>query len=367
MAAASGPTGGWKRLAAGLGLGVVVAAGIAVAESVKPDPTRLAVQPVSVEARALPSFDRTDMAETRFGKLEWRGGLVLASETANFGGWSGLEISPDGRTLFAVSDAGTWFKANLVYEAGRPAGLRNALIGPLKARDGKTLSRGRDQDAEAVVLESGTLDKGSVLIGFEQNDRIGRFTVADKGPGAPTQYLDMPPESRSMRINGFETVAVLRGGALAGSVVALAEQAGKGGVTPGWIWIDGKPKRFAIGGAAGFEVTDAKGLADGSLVLLERRFRWTEGVKLRVSLVPSGSLKPDAVVSREVLLAADMDQEIDNMEGLAVHSGARGETILTLISDDNFNKFLQRTVLLQFALKHDAVASKPKEAVAETP
>ena len=41
------------------------------------------------------------------------------------------------------------------------------------------------------------------------------------------------------------------------------------------------------------------------------------------------------------------------MEGLAVHRGAAGETVLSLISDDNFNHFLQRTVFLQFTL-HEA-------------
>ena len=40
------------------------------------------------------------------------------------------------------------------------------------------------------------------------------------------------------------------------------------------------------------------------------------------------------------------------MEGLGVHRGAGGETVLSLISDDNFNHFLQRTVFLQFTL-HD--------------
>lgn len=53
----------------------------------------------------------------------------------------------------------------------------------------------------------------------------------------------------------------------------------------------------------------------------------------------------------EILLDVDMDYEIDNLEGLAAHrpAGAR-ETILTMISDNNFNSILQRTVLLQFAL-----------------
>lgn len=37
------------------------------------------------------------------------------------------------------------------------------------------------------------------------------------------------------------------------------------------------------------------------------------------------------------------------MEGLGVHRSPQGETVLTLISDDNFSA-LQRTILLQFTL-----------------
>ena len=40
---------------------------------------------------------------------------------------------------------------------------------------------------------------------------------------------------------------------------------------------------------------------------------------------------------------------IDNMEGIAVHKSRNNETIVTLISDDNFN-FFQRTLLMQFKL-----------------
>jgi hypothetical protein len=38
------------------------------------------------------------------------------------------------------------------------------------------------------------------------------------------------------------------------------------------------------------------------------------------------------------------------MEGLSVHTDAGSAVILTMISDDNFNHILQRTVLLQFRL-----------------
>ena len=36
-------------------------------------------------------------------------------------------------------------------------------------------------------------------------------------------------------------------------------------------------------------------------------------------------------------MEADLNQQIDNMEGLAAHAGKDGETIITMISDDNFN------------------------------
>jgi len=55
------------------------------------------------------------------------------------------------------------------------------------------------------------------------------------------------------------------------------------------------------------------------------------------------------VVNGPVLFEADLRQSIDNMEGLSVHRGADGETVLTMISDDNFSP-LQRTLLLQFTL-----------------
>ena len=55
------------------------------------------------------------------------------------------------------------------------------------------------------------------------------------------------------------------------------------------------------------------------------------------------------LVDGEPLIVADLAYQIDNMEGIAVHRNARNETIVTLVSDDNFS-FLQRNLLLQFAL-----------------
>jgi hypothetical protein len=39
----------------------------------------------------------------------------------------------------------------------------------------------------------------------------------------------------------------------------------------------------------------------------------------------------------------------DNMEGIAAHRDERG-TVITVISDDNFNRSIQSTVMFQFRL-----------------
>ena len=44
---------------------------------------------------------------------------------------------------------------------------------------------------------------------------------------------------------------------------------------------------------------------------------------------------------------------IDNMEGIAVHKDERG-TVVTIISDDNFNRSIQDTVMFQFRLDEKA-------------
>ncbi len=343
-------TGGWRRVAIAASVGVVAWAGLALAQ-MKPDTTVLKVQSIEIKATPLAFFDRQQPAKKRFGKLDWRGGLVLTSTSLSFGGWSGLAFSHDSQSFVAVSDAGSWLEGRVIYQGDSPIGVSAARSGPLKARDGSALKRNRDRDAEAVVLTGGTPGNGSLLIAFEQNDRIGRFTSSADGVAPPSAYIDMPAEAKAMRVDGFESVTVLTGGPNNGSMIAFAERAkSSDGKIFGWIWQNGVPRQLALGDMGGYDITDIASLSDGRLIVLERRFRWMEGVKMRLRVVKAESIKPGATLAGDVLLEADLNQEIDNMEGLAVSRGSRGETVLTLISDDNFNKFMQRTVLLQFAL-----------------
>ena len=69
---------------------------------------------------------------------------------------------------------------------------------------------------------------------------------------------------------------------------------------------------------------------------------------VRIRRLALGDIKPGAVVDGPTMFEADLGHEIDNMEGISVHKSG-GETVLTLISDDNFS-IIQRTLLLQFTL-----------------
>jgi hypothetical protein len=154
------------------------------------------------------------------------------------------------------------------------------------------------------------------------------------------------------RNQGFEAMTVMRGGSLKGTVVALSERLyDKHHNHTGWMWTGSEPQEFHLTNIGDFDVTDIASLPDGTLFVLERRFRWLEGVKMRVRRIDAADVKPGATLGGDILIEADMQHDIDNMEGLALTPGKAGETLITLISDDNFNHFLQRTVLLQFVLK----------------
>lgn len=311
---------------------------------------------VEVAAHPLSAFDKNDPARKVFGKLEWRGGLVLTSQSRAFGGWSGLAIDADGRRLLAISDTGMWLKGELQYDGDRPAGIAKALLGPLTDAEGVPLSH-NDDDAEGLAVVKGDLAKGEVLISFERHHRIVRYPVSGEGVGTPTETLVLPEGAAKLEWNrSLESVCQVKSGATKGAVVTLAERfPSDDGLHTGWLRAAaGREWRtLKLAKLDGFDITDCAGLPDGGMLVLERRYRLRdlfEGPKMRLRRFPATEFDAGGTMQGEVLIEAGPEQEIDNMEGLAVHPGPGGETIITMISDDNFNHVVQRTVLLQFAL-----------------
>jgi hypothetical protein len=328
----------------------VVAAG-AVRSEAKPDIAKLEPGPIAVTASPITHFGLFDASRNRFGKLIWRGGLVLSSSSAFLGGLSGLAIDGRGERFLAVSDAGFWLAGSLLYDGSRLSGVTATRIGPLRALQNRDLARNADRDAEGIALVQGSLSSGTVLIAFEQNRRIGRFPVKDGMPAAPLSYVTLPAAARKLTGNrSLESVAFIAGGPAKGSIVIFAERKTDGeGHRMGWLIGPDRTIDLALADIGDFDISDAAATPAGDVIVLERRFRWSEGVKMRLRRVTARELLSRKPIAGEILFEADQAFAIDNMEGLAIHRDSGGATVLTLVSDDNFS-FLQRTLIVQFAI-----------------
>ena len=132
---------------------------------------RLAVSAISID------FDRDNAGRKEFGKLIWRGGVNLYARSPFFGGYSGLIVDPSGKSLLAISDAGTWLRANIDHDGRKLKGLSDASIGPILGRGGKPLASDAERDAEGMVLAGGDTTKGTAYVSFERDHRR---TTADE-------------------------------------------------------------------------------------------------------------------------------------------------------------------------------------------
>lgn len=309
------------------------------------EPTR-----VEVNARPLPNFEPRDRARTRFGSLEYRSGLVLTSPYRGFGGLSGLRLDPKGERFLAISDQGGWFTGSIRYSGGKMIGLDDVEAAPVLGAEGRPIAEKRLwYDTESLAR-----DGSVVYVGLERVNQIMRFDFAKGGTRARGEVVPTPPAVRKLPSNkGLEGLVFVprdKGQPLAGTLIAFSERGldadGNllafliGGPTPG---------QFSVRRTEKFDISDAVLLPSGELLILERKFSWFTGVDIRIRSIPLKSIVPGAVVDGLTLFKADLGQEIDNLEGIDVHVTGEGETVLTLVSDDNFS-MLQRTLLLQFTL-----------------
>ncbi|TDR93034.1 esterase-like activity of phytase family protein [Enterovirga rhinocerotis] len=304
---------------------------------------------LDIGATPISAFDPANPSERRFGALTFRSGLDVRSSTSGFGGLSALWRDPGGSRLVSVTDRGQWFTAAIRYEGGALAGLDDARLSPVLGQDGAPLRGTGAHDCEALAIVDGV-----AFVGIERVHQVLRFDWAGAGTSARGRPIALPPEIAMQPANkGIEALAVAPSGhPLAGALLAFAEAAASGeeDPSPGWVLTGKNRFSFRVGRSGVFNVTDAAFLPSGELLLLERSFSPLAGVGCRIRRIPRDAIRPDAVLDGEVLLEVDRRYAIDNMEGIAItRDRTTGETVLTLISDDNFNP-LQRTLLLEFAL-----------------
>jgi hypothetical protein len=325
-----------------------VAGSLAIAQTQRyPDkPTR-----ISILASPIGSFDNRDPSQTRFGQLEFRGGLELASKYGAFGGLSAIHLDAQGVHLLGVTDNGSWLRGRMVYRGGRPAGIADAEMAPILGPDGKPLAARHWYDAESLAL--GT--DGKFYVGIERVEKIVRFDINRDGLTARGQPITVPADFKTFTRNkSLECLAAApKGSAHAGALIAVTERSlDAAGNLRSYVIKGDHVTRFTVKRSGEFDVTDCAILPPADLLLLERRYSLVTSLGMRIRRIALDAIKAGAVVDGHPLIEADLGQQIDNMEGIAVHRNARDETIITLVSDDNFSP-IQRNLLLQFALVGD--------------
>jgi hypothetical protein len=329
----------------------VVAVSIGFAAAVGAEPTRPRVgegpTQFTIQSRPIASFDNRDATRMRFGKLEFRGGMELRSDYREFGGISGLLLDADNQHVLGLSDRGRWFRGRITYDSKKPTGIADAEMAPMLAGDGTPLARKGWFDTESL-----TRDGRSVYVGIERVDRIVKFDYGGHGFAARGRAIATPADFKGFPYNkSLEClVAMPRGGPHGGALITVLEKAlDAAGNLRGFILGGKQPGEFSVVRSDDFDVSDCALMPNGDLLLLERRFSILRGVAMRIRRIPIAAIKPGATIDGEQLVFADMAYQVDNMEGLSVNQTADGETVLTLISDDNFSS-IQRTILLQFTL-----------------
>jgi hypothetical protein len=333
---------GW--LGAGAAAAFVFIVSVAAADSLR---TAGAPTHITVEATPIASFDNRDPARTRFGALEFRGGLVLSSTYGAFGGISALHMQGDGAHFLAVTDNGSWLRGRIVYDNGRPAGLADAEMAPALGPNGTPLAARGWFDLESLAEKD-----GQFYVGIERAEKIVRFDIAKDGLAARGQPIQVPADFKTFKFNkSLECLAAPpKEAPLAGKLIVITERSLDAAGNHRAFLLEGdKVERFSVKRSDDFDVSDCTILPPNHLLLLERSYSPMRGVAMRIRKIPLASLHEGALADGPALITADMGYQIDNMEGLGLHRTPDGETVLTLVSDDNFS-IIQRNLLLQFAI-----------------
>lgn len=304
----------------------------------------LAARAAEVEISAEPVALSGDPGSSQIGRLSYRGGVSLSAADERFGGWSDLDISPAGDRLTMVSDVGHFFDAPLsLDEAGAPRRVGPAVMGRLIDPAGRPLVSRRASDAEGLARAP----DGGFYVSFEGWHRLWHYPAGGAPFQQPPLVVPPPPGLQSAPGNGaLEAIAAWPDGGM----VAIAEEFRDGqGDHRGWI--DGPRDWTPFSWAqSGYSPTGATIAPDGSLLVLERRFAMFT-FAARIAQIPRAACRGGDRVEGDELASWAPPMLIDNFEGITARRGRDGETLIYLVSDDNFLAPIQRTLLVCFEIR----------------
>ena len=283
------------------------------------------------------ALDSHDPARQRVGALTYLGGWALTSSARVFGGFSALDVV--GQQVTMLSDVG----AILTFRLGRFGTAADARLVPVPTGCGRVTSK-VDNDTESLTHNA---TRTQWWIGFEWHNAICRTDGVFKGglSARPPAMSDWP------RKRGPETLLRLADGRF----LTIAEGSPDGGRARPAVMFDRDPIdpaarliRLGYRPPDGFDPTDATQLADGRILILNRKFALTSLFTAAIVMVDPDQLRTGVVVEGTPVARFESPVITDNFEGIAT-TRENGRTIVWLVSDDNYMRW-QRTLLLKFAL-----------------
>ena len=278
-------------------------------------------------------------ADVKSWTLEQVGFLNIDRNEKNYGGFSGLVIQDEGSEALILTDKSFFFVLKLQRNDDEN------LMGYSLIRKGRILSskgehlNGRNTDSESIVIG----ENSNYYISFESNHRIMMHTKIE-GKGV---FIPKHPMFRKLSVNkGIEALAIDNEDRL----IAIPEKPPLGlSEIPIFRLQNNKweiIKYLKI--KDDFLVTDAEFLPDGLLLILERKFSWTQGFKTRFRLISLNNFDN----RKPITVFTSTANQFDNLEGMALWKDKKGAIRILTVSDDNFHP-LQQSEIREFFLKYE--------------
>lgn len=280
-------------------------------------------------------------------RLEFVGGLELRSQNESFGGLSGIRIVEGGKRILAISDKAKWLKGDLNRsEDSSPKSITNLEMQCVCQVGGQPYKNKHRGDTEALEVSG-----SRAYIAFERTNRVNGYDINSYNIGEPAQVTPNFTNYGLGYRQGFEALALApKASPIAGKFVVIAENSlNEFGNHRAFIADAKTIEEFSIEASGEYAITDATFLQNGNLLILERRVGISIGVGMRIREIAAKQIAKGKLIVGDTILEAGLTSQIDNMEGISAWKNHKGETIISLVSDDNYNR-IQRTLYLEFKL-----------------
>ncbi len=278
-------------------------------------------------------------ADVKKWKLEQAGFLNIDRNEKDYGGFSGLLINNAGTEALVVTDKSFFFVLELRRDDN------DILTGYSAIKKGRILSskgehlNGRNTDSESIAMDA----NNNYYISFESNHRIMMHAEIE-GKGI---FVPKHPMFRKLSVNkGIEALAIDNENRL----IAIPEKP-PSGISDIPIFRLQNNKWEIIKYVKiedNFLVTDAEILPMGLLLILERKFSWTQGFKTRFRLISLDKFDN----TEPIIVFTSTANQFDNLEGMTFWKDKKGEMRILTVSDDNFHP-LQQSEIREFFLKYE--------------